>query len=204
MLPRPSTPHNPCLQSPGTPRWCKVPSTLTKSVNGIKMCLPARVATPGDVHTTLKLDLDLNFEPDTWQAHLIHRILQGYNSVCVAATGLGKSLIFEGTAKLAGPNQAVIVICPLKALERDQVRHASAKGLDAIVVNEDTPKSPKLWESICRTKKLIYVSPEMALLDGFRNQVWKNPRFWSRLAAIFVDEAHVINEWGEEEFRPEY
>ncbi|KAE9386249.1 hypothetical protein BT96DRAFT_839534, partial [Gymnopus androsaceus JB14] len=51
---------------------------------------------------------------------------------------------------------------------------------------------------------LIYVSPEMALSDGFRNQVWKNPRFRSRLAAIFVDEAHVINEWGEEEFRPEY
>ena len=129
MLPRPSTPRNPCPRSLSTPRRRKVPSTPTKSINGIKTRLPVRVATPGDVHTALKLDLDLNFEPDTWQAHLIHCILQGYNSVCVAATGLGKSLIFEGTAKLAGPNQAVIVICPLKALERDQVRFTSFRNL---------------------------------------------------------------------------
>jgi DEAD/DEAH box helicase len=59
--------------------------------------------------------------PDDWQVHLIRRILQGYDSIFCAGTGYGKSLIFEGLAVLGGPKKLVIVISPLKALERDQV-----------------------------------------------------------------------------------
>ncbi|KAJ7794203.1 hypothetical protein B0H14DRAFT_3497222 [Mycena olivaceomarginata] len=41
------------------------------------------------------------FAPDLWQAHVVQRILKGYDSIVVAATGLGKSPIFEGTANRA-------------------------------------------------------------------------------------------------------
>jgi len=66
--------------------------------------------------------LKLSYTPDNWQAHLIQQILQGYDSIFCAGTGYGKSLIFEGLAVLGGSQKLVIVISPLKALERDQVR----------------------------------------------------------------------------------
>jgi superfamily II DNA helicase RecQ len=67
--------------------------------------------------------LNLSFTPDDWQVHLISRIRQGYNSVFLAGTGYGKSLVFEGlqVAVLGGQSKMVIIISPLKALERDQV-----------------------------------------------------------------------------------
>lgn len=65
--------------------------------------------------------LKLSYQPDDWQVHLIMRILHGYDSIFVAGTGYGKSLIFEGVAALSPKKKAVIVVCPLKALEADQV-----------------------------------------------------------------------------------
>ncbi|KAE9383949.1 P-loop containing nucleoside triphosphate hydrolase protein, partial [Gymnopus androsaceus JB14] len=143
-------------------------------------------------------------EPDEWQAHLIHRVLQGYDGICVAATGLGKSLIFEGVAKLAGKGKVALVVCPLKALERDQVEHARRKGIDAIMINEDTEKDAHLWEQMRTTAQMVYLSPEMALSESFRNKLWKDSKFRSRLAAVFIDEAHCIDDWGEDDFRPLY
>ena len=57
-----------------------------------------------------------------WQIHLIIRILRGYDSIFLAGTGYGKSLVFEAVAVLGGKNKVTIIICPLKALEADQVR----------------------------------------------------------------------------------
>ncbi|THU96589.1 hypothetical protein K435DRAFT_891984 [Dendrothele bispora CBS 962.96] len=94
--------------------------------------------------------------------------------MCVAATGLGKSLLFEGKAKLVGKGQIVFVICPSKSLERDQMLHAQEKGPEALAIDEDTEKSPKLWEQLRTTAQIVYLSPEMVLSDAFRNKVWKD------------------------------
>lgn len=67
--------------------------------------------------------LKLSYLPDDWQVSLIMRILRGYDSIFVAGTGYGKSLIFKGVAVLGGEKKVTIVVCPLKALEADQVRH---------------------------------------------------------------------------------
>ena len=93
----------------------------SKRLHGIRTTLPKKLEDVEAVRAALKQKLALDFQPDLWQVHLIQRVLKGYDTVCVAATGLGKSLIFEGTAALAGPSKVVVVICPLKALERDQV-----------------------------------------------------------------------------------
>ena len=52
---------------------------------------------------------------------LVRRIFTGYDSILCAGTGYGKSFIFEALALLGGKGKPVIVISPLKALERDQV-----------------------------------------------------------------------------------
>jgi superfamily II DNA helicase RecQ len=73
------------------------------------------------IQQRLTASFKLTYTPDEWQIHLIRRILQGYDSIFCAGTGYGKSLIFEALAVLNGPGKLVIVISPLKALERDQV-----------------------------------------------------------------------------------
>jgi superfamily II DNA helicase RecQ len=73
-----------------------------------------------DVKNKTRERLKLDFELDDWQGELIRRLRQGYDSLMVAGTGYGKSVIFEGLAAL-NKAKIVIVVCPLKALERDQV-----------------------------------------------------------------------------------
>lgn len=65
--------------------------------------------------------LGLKFIPDDWQVELISHISSGYDSIFVAPTGSGKSLVFEALAALGGKSKVTVVISPLKALERDQV-----------------------------------------------------------------------------------
>ena len=50
---------------------------------------------------------------------------------------------------------------------------------------------------------MVYMSPEMVLSESFL-KLWKNSHFRTRLTAIVVDEAHCVDEWGGEDFRPEY
>ena len=109
---RPQTPP----RTPGTPRRCKFPSS--NCLQGIK---PTNLSFT-QIKEKLVEKLKLSFAPDEWQLHLISRIRQGYDSIFCVGTGYGKSLIFEGLAALGGKDKVVIVISPLKALERNQVR----------------------------------------------------------------------------------
>lgn len=70
---------------------------------------------------SVKTKLKLLFDLEDWQAELISRIHRGFDGIFIAGTGYGKSLVFEGLACLE-QKKVVIVICPLKALEADQVR----------------------------------------------------------------------------------
>ena len=50
---------------------------------------------------------------------------------------------------------------------------------------------------------MVYVSPEMALSESFY-KLWKGSNFRKQLTAVVVDEAHCIDEWGDDNFRPLY
>jgi hypothetical protein len=104
--------------NPQTPRRRK--TTASVRLQGIKTAMPNNLSVTS-ISRRLVSTFKLQYIPDDWQVHLIHRILQGYDSIFCAGTGYGKSLIFEGLAVLGGKGKLVIVISPLKALERDQV-----------------------------------------------------------------------------------
>ncbi|KAJ7150989.1 P-loop containing nucleoside triphosphate hydrolase protein, partial [Mycena crocata] len=138
-----------------------------------------------EIKTRTRERLALDFDLDDWQGELIRRLRQGYDSLMVAGTGYGKSIIFEGLAAL-NKAKIVIVVCPLKALERDQV--AEKKGLKAVMVNEDTVCS-EVWANLRQGRaNLYYVSPEMALSSSFI-QLWQDRSFRQRVQALVIDEA---------------
>jgi hypothetical protein len=114
---RPFSPVIP--RSPGTPRKHILPRSTR--LQGIKKWKFSLEETRRKVIDKLKL----TYIPDDWQIHLIIRILRGYDSIFLAGTGYGKSLIFEAVAVLGGKGKVTVVICPLKALEADQVRPLS-------------------------------------------------------------------------------
>jgi ATP-dependent helicase YprA (DUF1998 family) len=104
---------------PETPRRRR--DNHQQRLQGIKLHLPVDLSLQS-IQQRLIASFNLPYTPDDWQIHLIKRILQGYDSIFCAGTGYGKSLIFEALAVLGGPEKLVLVISPLKALERDQVR----------------------------------------------------------------------------------
>ena len=64
------------------------------------------------------------YEPRPWQLKLFTKCAEGYDTFAIAGTGYGKSLVFALlaiAAELADCKGTVIVICPLRSLEMDQV-----------------------------------------------------------------------------------
>ena len=127
---------------PETPRRRKTTPNQRSTVpdqrlQGVKTRLPDNLSFDA-IRMRLVEGFKLSYTPDDWQLHLVRRILAGYDSILCAGTGYGKSLIFEALALLGGKGKLVIVISPLKALERDQVSPRSIY-FKMEVINTDIP-----------------------------------------------------------------
>jgi ATP-dependent DNA helicase RecQ len=131
------------------------------------------------------------------QSRVIDRVMAGKHSLAVMPTGSGKSLCYQVPA-LARPGTA-LVISPLIALMHDQIRSADAFGIKAAAL---TSADDNREETVMRLRRgeldLLYVAPERASGEGFRNLLAQIP-----LALIAIDEAHCVSEWGHD-FRPDY
>jgi len=59
-----------------------------------------------------------------WQLQIFQKMAEGYDTMPIAGTGYGKSLVFGLSAiaaELSKKKGTMLVICPLKSLEEDQV-----------------------------------------------------------------------------------
>ena len=111
----PSRPHIDHSHTKGMPRRCKIPSHnqkpgIIKSKRSIQ-----------EIKVELRAILNLSFTPDEWQAYLIQKVQDGYDTIFCTGTGYGKSVVFEEIAALGGQRKVTIVIRPLKSLQKDQV-----------------------------------------------------------------------------------
>jgi ATP-dependent DNA helicase RecQ len=123
----------------------------------------------------------------------------------VQRTGWGKSVVyFLATALLRqqglGPT---VLISPLLALMRDQVRMASRFGVRAETLNS---KNEDRWSEIDTALEadaidILLVSPERLANERFRTQTLA--KISHGLGLFVVDEAHCISDWGHD-FRPDY
>jgi len=133
------------------------------------------------------------------QREIIETHLAGRDSFALLPTGGGKSLCFQLPA-LVRPG-LTIVVSPLIALMKDQVDQLQAAGVAATYLNStlSADESRSRLRGLHRHEwRLLNVAPERLMLDNWQ----ENLKNWN-VAALAIDEAHCISEWGHD-FRPEY
>ena len=133
------------------------------------------------------------------QREIIETSLAGRDVFALLPTGGGKSLCFQIPA--LHRTGLTIVVSPLIALMKDQVDQLQAAGVAATFLNStlSSAEARSRLAGLHRNEwRLLYVAPERLMLDNWQ----ENLKAWN-VAAIAIDEAHCVSEWGHD-FRPEY
>lgn len=133
------------------------------------------------------------------QEEIIESIGKGHDTLGLMPTGGGKSITFQVPA-LAQPGLC-LVITPLIALMKDQVRNLRDRGIKALAVYLGMTREEivvALENCIFGDYKFLYISPERLDTDIFRAKL-RN----MKINMITVDESHCISQWGYD-FRPAY
>lgn len=133
------------------------------------------------------------------QEEIIESIGSGHDTLGLMPTGGGKSITFQVPA-LAQPGLC-LVITPLIALMKDQVRNLRDRGIKALAVYSGMTREEiivALENCIFGDYKFLYISPERLATEIFQTKLRS-----MKVSMITVDESHCISQWGYD-FRPAY
>ena len=133
------------------------------------------------------------------QEEIIESIGNGHDTLGLMPTGGGKSITFQVPA--LSKDGICIVITPLIALMKDQVRNLRERGIKAIAVYSGMTREEiivALENCIFGDYKFLYISPERLDTEIFRTKL-RN----MKVSMITVDESHCISQWGYD-LRPAY
>ncbi len=133
------------------------------------------------------------------QEDIIKSVIAGNDTLALLPTGGGKSLCFQVPGIfLSG---TTLVVSPLIALMKDQVKNLKDKGIKAEAIYSGLnyfQVNEIIDTCIHGDIKFLYVSPERLANEEFRERLKK-----IKLNLLAIDEAHCISQWGYD-FRPPY
>lgn len=133
------------------------------------------------------------------QDKIIQSVLEGKDTFALMPTGGGKSVCFQIPA-LINPG-ICLVVSPLVALIKDQVRQLDVMGIKAVALTGSlsVAEISDLLDN-CRfgNYKFLYLSPERLQADWIVERIKELP-----VNLVAVDEAHCVSQWGHD-FRPAY
>ncbi|WP_170755177.1 DNA helicase RecQ [Ruegeria lacuscaerulensis] len=133
------------------------------------------------------------------QEEIVDAVTAGENVLAIMPTGGGKSLCFQLPALLR--DGVTVVISPLIALMRDQVRGLQEAGVEAgALTSGNTPEeTDAVWQALEAGRlKLLYMAPERLAAGSALGMLRR-----INVSLIAVDEAHCVSQWGHD-FRPDY
>lgn len=123
----------------------------------------------------------------------INSILDGHDTLVIAPTSYGKSLIYQIPA-IIQKKKLAIVIEPLLALIHDQVEKLQSLGISAAYL--DSTQTDKEQDTVMKNLRngdvqILYMAPER-LETNILSQIEKE----NEIRMVVVDECHCVTTWG--------
>ena len=133
----------------------------------------------------------------------LHRLIfERKDLLLIAKTSYGKSMLFQAPAVIQDSGIALLIL-PLNAIGEEQLAKIKLMPSAKPVLLNHATVNKRVLQDIKNGKHThVLLGPEMALGPKFR-PISTDPAFKSKVVMVAVDEAHLVEQWGNK-FRQEY